>query len=164
MKQTMIKKLSLESFRDYGTFRRMIDPDTPAIGGKPVQFFRDMLQLELGTSTRASFSICRIEKRPLVVDTSEYHNNCGEGVLPLDSDVLIHVAAATPGEIDTGTIEVFHVPKGTMVALNAGVWHHAPFAYGSDYAHVLIVLPERAYAKDCRMVELPEKSRVEIAE
>jgi ureidoglycolate lyase len=99
-----------------------------------------------------------------VVDTSEYHNNCGEGILPLDSDVLLHVAAATPGELDTGTIEVFRVPKGTMVVLNTGVWHHAPFAYGSDCSHVLIVLPERAYAKDCHIIELSGNTKVEILE
>jgi ureidoglycolate lyase len=164
MTQTNIKELTLDSFADYGTFRNMIDPDTPVIGEKPIQFFRDMLQLELGTAARASFSICRVEKRPLVVDTSEYHNNCGEGLLPLDSDILIHVAAATPDELDTETIEVFHVPKGTMVVLDVGVWHHAPFAYGNDSANVLVVLPERTYKKDCYVTELPRRNQVEIKE
>ena len=164
MNEAGIKKLSLDSFANYGTFRDMINPVTPAIGEKPVRFFRDMLQLELGMSTRASFSICNVEKRPLVVDTSEYHNYCGEGILPLDSDVLIHVAAATPDELDAETIEVFHVPMGTMVVLNIGVWHHAPFAYGADSAHVLIVLPERTYAKDCYMTELSGNHQVMIRE
>jgi len=164
MAQTNIKELTLDSFAAYGTFRNMIDPDTPVIGEKPVQFFRDMLQLELGTATRASFSICRVEKRPLVVDTSEYHNNCGEGLLPLDSDILIHVAVATPDELDTETIQVFHVPKGTMVVLDVGVWHHAPFAYGNDSANVLVVLPERTYKKDCYVTELPRRNQVEITE
>jgi len=164
MIQTEIQELTLDAFANYGTFRNMIDPQTPALGEGPVRFFRDMLQLELGTATRASFSICMVEKRPLVVDATEYHNNCGEGILPLDGDVLIHVAAAAPGALDTKTVEVFRVPKGTMVVLNVGVWHHAAFAYGSDCAHVLIVLPERTYAKDCYSTELPKKSRVQIKE
>jgi ureidoglycolate lyase len=106
-------------------------------------------------------STCRVLKRPTVVDYTEYHNTTAEGILPLDSDILIHVAPATPvGDVPVKDIEIFKVPKGTFVSLNPGVWHHAPFAYKADVANVLIVLPERTYATDCYVTKLSKKDQV----
>lgn len=163
MREVKIQELSLEGFRNFGTFQNMINPGAYHFGAEPIQFFRDMVQLNLGGSSIASFSVCRVKKRDLVVDKSEYHGSCGEGILPLDADVLIHVAPASrPGPPPTEEIEVFRVPKGTMVALKPGVWHHAPFAHSADTASVLIVLPERTYANDCIVHEIPEKERTGI--
>jgi len=163
MRKTRIQKLSYESFSRYGMFANMVNPQADKIGREPVEFFRDMVRLDLGTRTIASFSICRVTKRPAVVDVTEFHNHSGEAILPLDADILIHVAPATPaGKVPLDEIEVFHVPKGTLVSLYPGVWHHAPFAYNADVANVLIVLPERTYAIDCHVTEIPEKERVEI--
>jgi len=136
----------------------MINPQAEKLGAEPIEFYRDMVGLDLGSRTIASFSTCRVCKRPPVVDITEFHNGTGEGVLPLDADVLIHVAPATPvGEVPLDRVEIFRVPKGTFVALHPGVWHHAPFAYNADVANVLIVLPERTYAIDCHVTEIPEK-------
>jgi ureidoglycolate lyase len=100
-----------------------------------------------------------------VVDVTEYHTATGEGILPLDADALIHVAPATaPGDVPADRVEIFRVPKGTFVSLRPGVWHHAPFAHGSDVANVLIVLPERTYANDCIVQELAEEQQVEVGE
>ena len=70
--------------------------------------------------------------------------------------------ASRPDAVPIDEIEVFRVPRGTMVVLKPGVWHHAPFAHNSDTANVLIVLPERTYTNDCEMFEIPEKERIEI--
>lgn len=59
-------------------------------------------------------------------------------------------------------IEFFRVPKGTIVSLRPGIWHHAPFAYNSEHVNVIIVLPERTYANDCTVYEIPEERRIEI--
>ena len=91
----------------------------------------------------------------MVIDVSEFHSACGEGNLPLDGDIAIHVGPATPnGETPVGRIEVFRVPKGAMVVMRPGVWHHAPFALDTDCVNTLIVLPERTYANDCQVVEI----------
>jgi len=162
MRKTKIKRLSIAEFRTYGAFANMIDPQAIRIGEPPVQFFRDMLQLELGAKT-ASFSICRVTKRPLIVDQTEFHSSCGEGILPLDGDVLIHVGFATPnGVVPLDELEVFLVPRGTLVTLRPGVWHHAPFAWETECVNVLIVLPERAYANDCAVYEIPPEKQTEI--
>jgi ureidoglycolate lyase len=163
MRKTAIRELSLEDFQAYGSFADMIDPEAGHFGEEPVQFFRDMVQLDLGGKGTASFSVCRVRERPLVVEVTEHHSSCGEGILPLDSDVLIHVGPASRKDsVPLDEIEVFRVPRGTLVTLRPGVWHHAPFAYNSDKANVLIVLPERTYANDCSVYEIPEDKKTEI--
>jgi ureidoglycolate lyase len=162
-KLVKVKELSAEAFRHYGSYAQMINPDAPKLGAAPVEFFRDMVQLDLGGCTLASFSTCRVQTRPNVVDVTEYHTACGEGILPLDADVLIHVApASADGLPPLDDIEVFRVAKGTMVTIRPGVWHHAPFAHGKDTANVLIVLPERTYANDCDVIELDETEQVQV--
>ena len=163
MKQLPMRELNREAFHPYGNYAVMLNPDAPKLGEEPVEFYRDMLQLDLGGAALASFSICRVMARPAIVDTLEYHTACGEGILPLDADVAIHVAPATAeGDVPIDGIEIFRVPKGTMVTLRPGVWHYAPYALGSSCANVMIVLPERTYARDCRVVTLSEGETVGI--
>ena len=163
MRAVKIKELSPTSFKDYGTFADMINPKATKIGKEPIEFFRDMVQLDLGGADIASFSVCRVLKRPAVVDITEFHTACGEGILPLDGDILCHVGIATPNDqVPVGKIEVFRIPKGTFVALKPGVWHHAPIAYKSKCVNTLIVLPERTYANDCEVYEIPEKNRIKV--
>lgn len=163
MRKVTIKELTRENFCVYGSFANMINPQTLLIGEKPIEFFRDMVLVDLAASTSAFLSVCRVEKRPLVVDVTEFHSYCGEGILPLDGDVLIHVGPAAPkGVMNLEQIEIFRVPKGTFVSLRPGVWHHAPFAYNSESVNVLIILPERTYANDCTVYEIPEEKRIEI--
>ncbi|MCD6365003.1 MAG: ureidoglycolate lyase [Planctomycetes bacterium] len=163
MRSAPVRELTPEAFAPYGTFADMINPDTTKIGDEPIEFFRDMLQLDLGSKSIASFSTCRVLPRPAVVDITEYHSSCGEAALPLDADVLIHVAVATVnGEAPVDKVEIFRVPAGTMIAIRPGVWHHAPFAQNADVANVLIVLPERTYANDCTVYEIPFDDRTRI--
>jgi ureidoglycolate lyase len=163
MAEVRVKELSGEAFGTYGTFANLINPQAYGFGAEPIQFFRDMLQLELGGRSAPSFSVCRVSQRPLVVDVTEFHSSCGEGILPLDADVLIHVGPATaPGDLPLDHFEAFRVPRGTMVVLRPGVWHHAPFVAKDAVANVLIVLPERTYANDCTVKDLPGPERIAI--
>lgn len=162
MRKIKVKELSLEGFRNYGYFANMLKPETYGFGEPPIQFFRDILQLYIGNEV-SSFSICQVAKRALIIDKTEFHSSCGEGILPLDGEVLIHCGPATrKGVLPFEEFEVFRVPKGTMVVLKPGVWHHAPFALGKEPVHILIVLPERTYANDCTVVELSKEQRREI--
>ena len=155
--------LSAESFLPFGFYAPMIDPVAVKIGAKPIEFFRDMLQLDLGGAASPSFSTCRVEPRDAVIDVTEYHSFCGEGILPMDNDVLIHVGPASPGdEPPLDEFRVFRLPKGIMAILRPGVWHHAAFTANDRPANVLIVLPERIYANDCTVVELAGDDRIAI--
>jgi ureidoglycolate lyase len=158
-----IKKLTSDNFKIYGSFSNMINPKAPRLGPEPIEFYRDMEQLNLGQTSIASFSVCRVTKRPLLIQKLEFHNHSAEGLLPIDGDVLIHVALATRnGEVPLDRIEVFLVPKGTLVTIRPGVWHHAPFAFGSDYVNVIVVLPERTYVNDCFVSVIPDEEQSEI--
>jgi ureidoglycolate lyase len=164
MKQIAVQELSVAGFKIYGSFSKLINPDAPKLGPGVVEFYRDMERVNLGRTTVASFSVTHVNPRPKLIQKVEYHNYCGEAILPLDGAVLIHVAPATRGgEIPAADqIEVFHVPKGTLVTLRPGVWHQAPFACGTEVVNVLVVLPERTYASDCYVTILPEEEYLEI--
>lgn len=165
MRKVKVEELTVEGFLPYGRYANLIDPCSEKLGSPPIEFFRDMVQQDLGAANLASFSTCRVEKRELVIDVTEYHTKAAEGILAIDNDILIHVAPATPcdGIIPIDKIAVFRIPKGTMVVLNPGVWHHAPFTVNEQPANVLIVLPERTYANDCQVFKLKKEDQIYIA-
>ena len=157
------RKVSPESFAVFGTCANMVKPSGPKLGAEPVEFYRDMVLSHLGATQVASFSICRVVRRPFVIDVSEFHDTCCEIVLPLDGDVIMHVAPAGPEkEFPLDSAQAFLVPRGTVCCLRPGVWHHAPFAFGAEAVNCLIVLPERTYMNDCKVWPLPKKDHVKI--
>jgi ureidoglycolate lyase len=164
MRTVRTEALSAAAFLPFGNYANCFDPQGEYIGGEPIWFFRDLVQQSLGSATNASFSTCRVVPRPLVVTTLECHSFTGEVLLPLDEDVVIYVAPATPpaAPVPLDRLRAFDVPRGTLVALRPGVWHHAPLVRGTHPANVLVVLPERAYANDCSVVELAPDERVQI--
>jgi ureidoglycolate lyase len=161
MLEKPVQELSLEKFAKYGAYAQMLNPDAPKIGEEPIEFFRDMLQLELDTAHSVSISTCRVLRRDPIVDISEFHTSCGEGMVALDADVCMHFGPATAEEAPPlDDIEIFLVPRGTALVIRPGVWHHAPFAADTDCANVLILLPERTYANDCHVMELDEDDQI----
>jgi len=163
MRTVGIKKLTMEAFAPYGTFASVMAPKGCKMGEKPVEFFRDMVQQCLGSANIVSYSACVVEQRDWVIENTEYHNYCGEAIICLDGDYLVHVAPACPvGEEPFENIEVFLVPSGTMVVTRPGVWHQAGFPYGCDEVHILCALPERAYANDCVFVVIPDDKRIKV--
>jgi ureidoglycolate lyase len=163
MKELAWKKLSAEAFAKFGTYASIMSPVGPKIGAEPIEFYRDMVQSNLGVTTVASFGVCRVVKRPFILDVSEYHNGCCEIVLPLEGDVLMHVAPAVPErEFPFDQVEVFLVPRGTLCCLRPGVWHHAPFAFGVDAVSCLVALPERTYMNDCAVYPFPAEKQMKI--
>ncbi len=163
MVEKKIKELTKESFKIYGDYASMLEPQGVKFGTAPVEFFRDMLQMSLGNSNCVSFSLCRLEKRPFVIEASEYHNFAGEMIIPLDGDILMHVGPAVDtDEVPAEQIEIFRVPKGTAVCIRPGVWHQAAFAYGCDRVHILVALPERTYKTDCHLFPLAPEKQIRI--
>jgi ureidoglycolate hydrolase len=166
MKTVSIQQLSVEAFLPYGTYAQHLDPDGSRSGERPVAFIPDMVQLNLGGHTIASFSTCRVGPRDPVIAFSEYHTSCGEGILPLDNDILIHVGPPTSARagLPVDKIQVFRVPLGTAVCLRPGVWHGAPFTANDRPANVLIVLPERTYANDFAAVRHEPEDQIQIVQ
>ena len=165
MNTAKVKKMSLENFSIYGSFKNMTSPSGPKLemaDGK-AGFYRDMLLLNLGKETTVAFSVTQVLNRQNIIDTVEMHSSTCEFILPMDGDVLLPVGIATPnGEVPLSEIEVFLVPKGTGVTLNKGVWHDAPFVVSDSCVNVLIALPERIYADDCFVYKIPDEHKLEI--
>ncbi|HUX12841.1 MAG TPA: ureidoglycolate lyase [Spirochaetia bacterium] len=163
MKTVEYEKLSTDAFARFGSYAGMINPTTERIGAEPIEFFRDIVQSSLGTSTTASFGVCRVGTRPFVIDVSEYHDGCCETLMPIDGDVLIHVAPAVPAaEFPFGNVRVFLVPQGTLVCLRPGVWHHGPYTLSGKPVNCLVALPERTYMVDCKTFEFPRAQWITI--
>jgi len=168
MRELRYRRLDPTAFAPYGAYAAMIAPDGggrawPRLGAPPIEFFRDLLQSGIGGDTTISFGVCRVSRRPLVIDASEYHDATCEAVLPMDGDVLMHVAPAVPGgRFPAEQAEVFLVPQGTMVVLRPGVWHHGPFTLDADRVSCLVALPERLYQRDCHSVEVPADDQLRV--
>lgn len=158
MRTIKAQKLTAEAFSKYGAFYNLVEPAGNALGS----FFNDKVALPVSGNVPVTFSSLVTEKADkMIINSAEYHNYTGEGILPLDGDVVIHVAPPTKDPVPELT-EAFVVPKGTVVKLNTGVWHLGPMPVEEDVVHVLIVLPERVYANDCYVVDYPEEDWIEI--
>ena len=162
-KTVSVKKLTHDAFRIYGDFANMTEPSGPKMGFGPVEFYRDMAILSLGQVGEAAFSVTRVQKRDNIVDAMECHHHTGEACLPLDGDILMHVAPACgTKDVPLDKIEVFRVPKGTLVVLRPGVWHCAPFAEKTDFVDCMVVLPERTYNNDIFFYRMTKEEQLRI--
>ncbi len=164
MRTVNVEDLEPSRFAPFGQYANLTQPEGLHLGGTPIAFFRDFLPLELGGKSPV-FSVCRVQPRVAVIDVMEHHSFTGEGILPLDGDVLVQVAPATPRDagFPFAEIRVFRVPRGTMLCIRPGVWHHAPFTLNGETVNVMIVLPERTYANDCPVMGFSEEDRIQIA-
>lgn len=165
MKEIGIKKLTAQAFAPYGSFVNMLKPEGYYFGQESVMFYRDMIQQKLSVGAEVSFSVCALNDRDWVIEYIESHDHTSEAIMSLDGDYLMHVAPATASDEEAfDQIEVFHIPKGTMVVTRPGVWHHVGFPYKSDAIHILVSLPQRTYAIDCHVVVIPEEKQIKVIE
>lgn len=164
MRTVTVETLSAASFQPFGAYCDMLAPCGEKLGARPLEFFRDMVPQTLGQASLVLYSNCRVEPRERVIDFTECHSHTAEMMMPLDTDVLMHFGPATsPADgVPLDRIRVFRVPKGTMVVLKPGTWHHGPFVLDDRPANILVALPERTYANDCTVVELIGDDRIRI--
>lgn len=158
MRKIVARLITIESFAPYGSFTSVLNPSGNHLG----DFFNDPVLLPVSGDMSIAFSPL-VSRKPerIIVSEAEYHNTTGEGILLLDDDAVIHVAPPSKDPVPELT-EGFIVPKGTIVKLNVGVWHLAPIPVNNEIMHVLIVLPERVYANDCKVVKYNVEDQIEI--
>lgn len=158
MRTIKAQKLTREAFAPYGSYVNVTKPEGFHLG----DFYNDQLILPTSGNFAIAFSPLVLHRpERMIVNSAEYHNTTGEGIVVMDDDAVIHVAPASKEPVPELT-EAFIVPKGTMVKLNLGVWHLSPMCLHQDEAHALIVLPQRIYKNDCIVVDYEEKDWVEI--
>ena len=103
-------------------------------------------------------------KKPekMVITQQEYHTTTWEMILPMDDDMILHVAPASAGTPVTHLAKAFLVPKHTLVKMNAAIWHLAPLPASKEQLTAMIILPECTYANDCTVVDLKPEEQFEI--
>lgn len=161
MKQVKVQPLTRDEFALFGEFYNMTSPDGYPLSGAIHKFYPD--RMTTACRTRLAFSPLVVRKpNRMIITQQEYHTSTEELILPLDDDMILHVAPASGGNIVTDHVKAFLVPKNTLVKLKAAVWHLAPLPANNPQLTALIILPECTYANDCPVVDLPVEEQFEI--
>ena len=153
--------LTHEAFAPFGQFYPMEAPAGYALCGQLHQFFPDRLTAD--SQHRVGYSPILVKKPDrMIITQQEYHTTTWEMILPLDDDMILHVAPASAGTPVGQLSKAFLVPKHTLVKINTAIWHLAPLPATKEQLTAMIILPECTYANDCTVVDLPEAQQFEI--
>ena len=162
MRVIQAEKLTNEAYAPFGTFYDYANPTGYSLNGALHRFFPDRMS-EAYPQTRAAFSPILVKKpERMIIDSVEYHLTTPEIILPLNDDMIIHVAPASAGALVPELTRAFVVPQYTMVKINTAVWHLAPLPVHADELQAMIILPETTYMRDCTVEEIPEEDQFEI--
>ncbi len=161
MKTIKAEPLTYETFAPFGTFYSMTEPDSYALQGEIHRFYPD--RIAESYTGRIGFSPILVKKPDVMqITQAEYHNTTPEMILPLNDDMIIHVAPASAGTPLPEWTKAFIVPKGTLVKINTAIWHLAPLPVHVEELQAMIILPECTYATDCTVIDLKEDEQFEI--
>ena len=157
MREIKIEKLSKSAFAPYGEYYTMTKPTGHSLDGEIHSFYPDRVVAFFDKPT--AFSPLVVKKpSEMKITQVEYHTTTNEVIIPLDDDMIIHVAEPSGGKPIPEKTKAFLVPKNTVVKLKACIWHLAPLPNKKDSLTALIVLPECTYINDCVVVDLkPEE-------
>ena len=161
MLKIKLEALTHEAFAPFGSFSSMLEPTGYSLDGALHSFYPD--RIRDAYASHVGFSAITVRKpEKMIVDAIEYHTTTSEMILPLNDDMILHVAPASAGTPVTHLTRAFLVPKGTLVQMNAAIWHLAPLPANEPALHAMIVLPECTYANDCTVVSLNADQQFEI--
>ena len=161
MRQITVEALTHEAFAPFGQFYPMEKPQGYALCGELHQFFPDRLTAD--SHHRVGYSPILVKKpEKMIITQQEYHTTTWEMILPMDDDMILHVAPASAGMPVTHLAKAFLVPKHTLVKMNAAIWHLAPLPANADQLTAMIILPECTYANDCTVVDLKPEENFEV--
>ena len=161
MKTIKAVPVTHEEFAPFGQFYPIGNPDGYALCGEIHKFYPDRVTAD--SNHRIGYSPIVVKKpEKMVITQQEYHTTTWEMILPLDDDMILHVAPASAGTIVNEYAKAFIIPKNTLVKMNAAIWHLAPLPANNDQITAMIILPECTYANDCTVVDLTPEQQFEI--
>lgn len=161
MKTIKVEKLTHEAFAPFGQFYEMGNPEGHPLCGEIHRFFPDRLVAD--SNHRVGYSPILVKKpEKMVITQQEYHTTTWEMILPLNDDMILHVAPASGGTPVTHLAKAFLVPRNTLIKMNAAIWHLAPLPANREELSAMIILPECTYANDCTVVDLKPEEQFEI--
>jgi ureidoglycolate lyase len=160
-----VRDLSADAFRPYG---RVIErPARPQDASGPGwAWWAETVVLE-GDGRPWGVGYLDLEPAATRVDWAERHMRSLETIVPITGSCLVYVAPPEhpedPGRLpELERFEVFRVPAGFGVVLNAAVWHGAPLA-ASGPARALVLIKEGTGREDVTMVRF-ENEPIQIDE
>ena len=158
MRTIKAEPLTHEAYAPYGTFYNMTEPSGYSLNGELHRFFPD--RMTESYTTRTAFSPILVRKPEVMkITQAEYHTTTPEIILPINDDMILHVAHASAGTPVPELTKAFIVPKGTLVKINTAIWHLAPLPVHVDELQAMIILPECTYANDCTVVDYAEEEQ-----
>lgn len=161
MRQVKVETLTTEAFAPFGQFYTMDQPRGYALCGELHQFFPDRLIAD--STHRVGYSPILVKKpEKMLITQQEYHTTTWEMILPLNDDMILHVAPASAGTPVTDLAKAFLVPRNTLIKMNAAIWHLAPLPANEDELAAMIILPECTYINDCTVVDLKPEEQFEV--
>ena len=96
MKTIKAVPISNEAFAPFGQFYTMDAPKGYALCGELHSFFPDRLVAD--SQHRVGYSPIVVKKpEKMIITQQEYHTTTWEMILPLDDDMILHVAPASAG-------------------------------------------------------------------
>ena len=163
MKTIKVEKLSKEAFAPFGSYYDMANPEGYPLSGEIHRFFPD--RLTAYHQGQVAFSPILVKKpAQMKITQIEYHTTTCEIIMPLNDDMILHVAPPSAGKPLPEYTKAFLVPKNTIIKMNACVWHLAPLPRRKDELNAMIILPECTYMNDCKVVDLKEDEQFEIVD
>ena len=161
MRTVKVETLTHDAFAAFGDFYTMDQPQGYALCGEIHKFFPDRLSAQ--SNTALGFSPILVKKpEKMIITQQEYHTTTWEMIMPLDDDMILHVAPASAGTPVTDLARAFLVPKHTLIKMKPAIWHLAPLPASKEQLTAMIVLPECTYANDCTVVDLAADQQFEI--
>ncbi len=155
MRTIKVEKLTKTAFSPFGEYYSYEKPDGYSLNGEIHSFYPDRITANI--KGNAAFSPIVVKKPEIMKITQvEYHTTTAELIMPLNDDMIIHVAQPSAGKPIPEFTHAFKVPKHTMVKLNACVMHLAPLPANKTQLNALIILPECTYINDCKVIDLNE--------
>ena len=153
MRTIKVEALTKEAFAPFGQYYTMDTPDGYPLSGEIHRFFPDRVVAYQGQNV--AFSPILVKKPEIMKITQiEYHTTTCEMIMPLNDDMILHVAPPSAGKPLPEYTHAFLVPRHTLIKMNACVWHLAPLPANVDELCAMIVLPECTYMNDCKVVDL----------
>ena len=161
MRTIKVEALTKEAFAPFGQYYTMTAPEGYSLNGELHRFFLDRLTAYQGAAV--AFSPILVKKpEEMKITAVEYHTTTCEMIMPLNDDMILHVAPPSAGKPLPDYTRAFLVPKNTLIKMNACVWHLAPLPANVPELSAMIVLPECTYMNDCKVVDLAEDEQFVI--
>lgn len=155
------QKLSKSAFSPYGEYYSMDNPSGHGLKGEIHVFYPDRIVASQGNNVAYSTLVVKKPEK-MIIKQAEYHTTTQELIMPLNDDMILHVAEPSAGVPIPEETKAFIVPKNTLVKLKECVWHLAPLPKKKDKLYALIILPPCIYMNDCVVKDFKEEEYFEI--